>query len=256
MVGYTHDSYQRIKDHVDDFHSRGVDGVICMAYTYPGQYDAIEKLFTGFEHCVFLGSKPFSSGAAYIGLNHHKVCEIAADHLLGHSCKRIALMMPTTLEKYADNFKPFISGYVQAHNNAGVAVDERLYQCMNDIMVVDLPAARRCLKSALSLKPDALIAPSDESAIWYMKALHELGLSVPNDIAMVSLEHWSIGQGITPSLTSIDYQSAELAKEATLMLFGMINNPQAQKPAGKMVDPRLVMGQSCGCNKAATVAES
>lgn len=245
VVGYTHDSYDRIKGHVEDFHSRGVDGVICMAYNYPEYELAIEELFTGFEHCVFLGGKPISTKASYLAIDHQNVSKIATEHLLQHGRKRIALMHPTLNPNVSGNTT--IEGYRQACMEAQGQVDERLCHCMSELIVADLQTAKRCIERIIPLKPDGLIAGSDESAIWYLKALQEMGYTVPGDIAVVTLEHWGIGQGITPSLTSIDYQASSLANDATEMLFEMINNPKSSRPTGKLVEPKLIIGQSCGC---------
>jgi len=246
MVGYAHDSIERLEAHIDDFYSHGVDGLICMAYGYPYQGSSIEKKLAVFDHCVFLGLPPASGDVSCIELNYDQACEMATSHLLGHQRKRIAFMLPSHVNQPA--IERHIDGYLRAHANAGVKAIKPLYRAMSEPMVTNEAQARAALESVLPHQPDALVAGSDESAIWYMKVLSQMGMRVPQDIAIVTLEHWPIGQGVTPALTSVDFQVPVLAKEATELLFTLLREqvPSIRRSARL----HLVRGQSCGCQMA------
>ncbi len=59
--------------------------------------------------------------------------------------------------------------------------------------------------------PTALLATSDETAFGVLKALHEQGLNVPNDVALVSIDDIELAAYIQPALTTVRVPGNEWA---------------------------------------------
>lgn len=89
--------------------------------------------------------------------------------------------------------------------------------------------------------PRALYVSADMQAIGALKALHELGLRVPEDVAIVSIDGTNLCEYITPSLSSIRQPVDVLAQRA---LAAVDHEPtQAREELPFEFIPR----ESCGC---------
>ncbi|GIV77922.1 MAG: LacI family transcriptional regulator [Litorilinea sp.] len=106
---------------------------------------------------------------------------------------------------------------------------------------------------ALADPPTALFACSDEVAVGVMSGLHELGLSVPEDVALVSIDDIPLARYLTPSLTTVHVPKADLGAHAVRMLRARALNPD-QTPVSVVLPTSLIVRASCGARPAREVA--
>jgi LacI family transcriptional regulator len=92
--------------------------------------------------------------------------------------------------------------------------------------------------------PRAIFAASDLLAIGAMRALREIGCSIPKDIAIIGCDDIEACKYMTPALTTARQDKAKIGILAALMLFDLINN-QLQSTA-VLVEPELIVRESCG----------
>ncbi|WP_308635167.1 LacI family DNA-binding transcriptional regulator [Paenibacillus silvisoli] len=89
--------------------------------------------------------------------------------------------------------------------------------------------------------PDAIFAANDEMAIGAIRALHESGIRVPEDVAIVGFDNINISPIIRPALTTISHSKYEMGAIATQLVFN------ARKHENEIVLPtQLIVRQSCG----------
>ncbi len=62
-----------------------------------------------------------------------------------------------------------------------------------------------------------------------MKAIKENGLTIPNDVGLVSFDDYPLAELLEPSLTSIDIDVFELGVIAANTLIKMLNNPDTRQ---------------------------
>lgn len=67
---------------------------------------------------------------------------------------------------------------------------------------------------AMPNRPDALFIASDLCAVACISALKEMGIDVPNDIAVVGFNNDPVAQVIAPKLTTIHYPAKEMGEIA------------------------------------------
>lgn len=113
-------------------------------------------------------------------------------------------------------------------------------------------AAHTILQSAQ--RPSALIAASDRMAIGALAATHDLGLSVPGDVALVGFDDTPISAYVRPALTTFALQSADLGAEAMRMILDREEGDGSTHH--HKVDGSIVIRQSCGMRSADDVALS
>jgi LacI family transcriptional regulator len=92
-------------------------------------------------------------------------------------------------------------------------------------------------------RPTAIFASSDLQAVGLLKAIREHGLSVPDDIAVVSFDGTAESEYCNPPLTVVRQPIHEMAMRAVDRVLA-----QDVPPGGhEKFDMELVLRESCGC---------
>lgn len=95
-------------------------------------------------------------------------------------------------------------------------------------------------------RPTALFVASDVQAIGVLRACHELGLAVPDDVAVVSMGGTRAASYTIPTLTTMRQDVVYLARIASAELLARIREP-GTRPTHIRLRGNLVVGQTCGC---------
>ncbi len=93
--------------------------------------------------------------------------------------------------------------------------------------------------------PRAVFVSSDMQAVGVLRALHELGLRAPDDVAIVSFDGSAEADYTTPQLTVVRQPVETMARAAVDRVLGIDAEHQWHRD---LVPPRLVLGSSCGCD--------
>lgn len=89
----------------------------------------------------------------------------------------------------------------------------------------------------------AVFVASDEMAFGVIRALHELGRRVPEDISVVGVDDIALAEYCSPSLTTVAQPFAEMGALAVAHLMRHIADPEAA-PDPASVEPKLVVRAS------------
>ncbi len=85
-------------------------------------------------------------------------------------------------------------------------------------------------------RPDALITGNDNMAVGAYRAIHEMGLRIPDDIAMASFNDISVAQFLNPPLSTVRLPSEEIGETAVELLLERI--------AGRELAKRIHLGST------------
>src|SRR5690606_2312381 len=81
------------------------------------------------------------------------------------------------------------------------------------------------------LVPDGVLAANDPAALSAYRALHQAGLSVPDDVKLVGFDDIHLAAQSDPSLTTIRVEKLELGRlGATKLLDLLAGAPTAARP--------------------------
>jgi LacI family transcriptional regulator len=94
----------------------------------------------------------------------------------------------------------------------------------------------------------ALYAMNDVMAFGAMRAIHEAGLRIPDDIAVVGFDDIRLAQFSTPPLTTMREPDIEHGRLAAQMVLDLINGIT---PAARHIrlETELIVRESCGANR-------
>jgi LacI family transcriptional regulator len=116
--------------------------------------------------------------------------------------------------------------YMQWMNEAG-QFDERI--CLTESNTAE--SGYKLTRAILSerRRPDALITCNDNMAVGAYRAIHELGLSIPEDIAVASFNDISVAQFMNPPLSTVRLPSEEIGETAVELLLERIAGRELAK---------------------------
>ena len=237
MIGQSHDEPDRIQACVQDFASRGVDGVICVSHDYPGSAARVAHLFADLPNVVFIG-KPALAGTCYVEVDTADGVRQSVRHLLSRGRRRIGLMLPNTAY---DSMVRRRQGYMEELRAQGVETNGKLVWSANEVSLSADGAVQRGIDElVVAQKADAIQASNDAWAIHLIKSLKQRGVRVPDDVAVVGCDNIEMSLLCEPELTTIDQNNEALSRQAVKMLFDLIDGKQ---PGGiaRTITPKLII---------------
>lgn len=188
---------------------------------------------------VFVDTMGEGSHATYAQSNHLEGASQIAEHLLALGHRRIAFLIeplsnPTSTER--------LLGCQQVMARAGIPFDPGLL-CQVEWSTDEAYQAARVF---LSRRRDftAIVAGSDMMAIGILRALHEAGLRVPEDVSLTGFDDVVLSQYTTPPLTTIRQDKEALGSGAVQRLIALIEEEGNVSPL--IVPSQLVVRASTG----------
>ena len=104
-------------------------------------------------------------------------------------------------------------------------------------------AAKRLLD--LDPRPTAIFAANDSMAVGALSAVREAGLSVPEAMSVAGFDDIPIARYVTPPLTTIRVDIAELGRRAFAVLLDVLAQPRAHRGRRERISTTLVVRESC-----------
>lgn len=164
---------------------------------------------------------------------------IATEHLLEQGYKRIAILAgPKNLG--ISNSR--MDGYLNALKKYKIKPDPTLIIHCDFNQDYAFFATEELL--AMKKRPDAIFTISDRMAIGAMLAIKKKGLSMPNDIALVSFNNEPIVSLVTPGISSVEIQSFEMGKAAAKLFIETMHNSEDMTETDIILKPKLFIRES------------
>lgn len=152
-------------------------------------------------------------------INDQKAAMEAVQHLIDKGCKKIAHIRG--LENPQNSIDRFI-GYKKALEKNGIPYDSKLvYTCKSITFEQGVEFAKQIVEENLEI--DGIFIITDLVAIGVLAHFNEIGIQVPNQIAIIGFSNWFVSQVITPKLSTVDQPNYDMGVAAfTLLLEEMI----------------------------------
>jgi DNA-binding LacI/PurR family transcriptional regulator len=223
--------------HVDYEDSRKADGIILLGYgdyaTYQPKLEQLIEQGTHFVRWGFVGGQQIGST---IGCDNFAGGRIAAQHLIAHGRHKIAF-----LGDASDRAPEFRDRFLGAQAAIG---DGRLVQI--DAITTEQSgynAAKLLIDRGQDF--DAIFAASDLIAIGAMRALDEVKLNIPTDVAVIGFDDIPAATLAHPPLTTVQ-QDYRLAGE--VLVDRLLRLVDGAEVASETLPAKLVVRKSCGAH--------
>ena len=191
---------------------------------------------------VMIGRCENNEGLSYVDVDIEKGVADAFRHLydLGHRQIGFVTLVETRQEKSYSFTHWAVKGYESACQEYGLPFIWR---------VVDVTAdnAKSVVLDMLDEFPalTAIVTPQQAGVIGVLKATQERGIRIPQDISVVGLLESTVGELITPPLTSLDFPAHSLGVEAAKMMINRLEGT-VDVPQQLLLQPQLIVRDSTG----------
>ncbi len=164
--------------------------------------------------------------------------EQVLNHILGLGHRRIGLIDGGARSDITSERQAM---YREKMAAAGIPLDERLiYRCGHlpwdgyraALQLLDLPQP-----------PTAIWAINDLLAVGALRAMHERGRRVPDEVALVGFDDIPLAGQLSPPLTTVHSPARQLGRRAAEILFRRLENPNAE-PAQEVLPTQLIVRQT------------
>lgn len=184
-------------------------------------------------------------GLITVGPGFTAAAQRGVRHLIEHGHQRIALLTGST-DDFATEARE--RGWLAALQQAGLSPEPVLrggytresgYQLARTMLSAPHP-------------PSAVFAISDLIAIGVLRAAHELGVGVPDDLAVVSFDGSRETEYSWPPLTTVRQPIEAMAAAAVEL---MLNPDRQPGPTHHTFESPLIVRRSCGCAPSASFVQ-
>ncbi|QBD74657.1 LacI family transcriptional regulator [Ktedonosporobacter rubrisoli] len=225
------------ENYIRSLRARRIAGTIMLALDLADV--RIQALLQSAIPTVFIDTRGQGEHATYVDSNHMDGARQVTEHLLSLGHRRIAIVTgpltdPASTER--------LLGFQQTLAHAGIALDPGLL-CLTGW---NTDEAYRATRTFLEQRHDftAIIAGSDMMALGILRALHERGLRVPQDVSLTGFDDLAISQYIVPSLTTVKADRETMSKGAVQRLMALVEGEDAVPPL--IVPSQLIIRESTG----------
>jgi LacI family transcriptional regulator len=174
----------------------------------------IDRRFRGFD-------------SNFVGVNDHRVGELATEHLIAQGCRRIAhIRGPATS---AGNSRA--DGYRETLERHKMDIpDSYIVSCGNASDSDGETRGRKAMEAVLALKPrpDGLFCFNDTIAVGAMFKAFDGGLSVPRNMAIVGCGNFHYSSKLKVPLTSVDQKARQIGERAARLIGTILGKPSSR----------------------------
>ena len=168
-----------------------------------------------------------------ITIDNFKAAHDATSLLVKKGYQNIACI---TISNSLINMQQRLEGYRQAIIDSGKTIDERLVKVLPfSHEKNDFENAIRELTVVGEVKADAIFFTTSKVGIMALECIHDMGLKIPEDIAVVSFDDPDAYRISYPPVTAVAQPLKEIGSLSVKMLIDMMNGSTKNKVPEKIV---------------------
>jgi len=130
-------------------------------------------------------------------------------------------------------------GYENALEKAGVLYRDDYVLHQSFLLEGGQDAVCELMELPLTDRPTALVVADDLMALGVLNTLNEMGISVPEDLSIISFNNVLVSEMSRPPLTSVDINIFKLGYEASRNLIKHIEDPN--EPYKRVIVPHEIV---------------
>ncbi len=243
LIDQTDGEHEREQLVMDSYGTQLIDGLILSPIATGADELSARRDTTPM---VLLGERVYDGPDDHVSIDNVAAASTAVRHLVDLGRRRVAAVGRQS-QPTAQTARLREQGYLEALAAGGLPPDPALVVPTTSFTRAEGAAAVDRLL-ALPAPPDALFCFNDLLALGALRRLHELGVRVPTDVAVVGVDDIEDGRYATPTLTTIRPDKARIAQLAVQLLADRLDTSDgAPRPARELEAPYdLVVRESTG----------
>lgn len=220
----TDDVFEKEVSFVNYLNNGKADGIIMSVSGEASDHNYLRQLEKKHVPVVFFDRVYEDIEAAKVTTNDYDASFAATEHLIKTGCKKVAYLV---VNKSISIGKVRMQGYMDALAKHKIVFDDTLVvDCSNDEK-----ENYKILKKALQvIKPDGIFSSVERLAFATYYVCNDLGISIPNDLKVISFSSLRVAPLLSPPLSTITQPAYEMGVKAATLLFDVLEN---NSPASK-----------------------
>lgn len=240
ILGTTNNNQRVQAELIQSLRAQQVDGLI-LGSVQMGDPTVTELIESGFP-CVLYNRIVHPDSGSYVVVDNRKGGRRAVEHLYSLGHRRIAILRgPHRFSTFAHRLEGFQEAMRELGLKANLCIDFAAYA----------KDRRGTIQRLLSgpAAPTAIFAVTDNYALDLLNTLGELGVRVPEDIALVGFDDISLASHSLIGLTTFTQQQhlqGRLAVEALMELIRARDQGRTVPPTRIVLEPQFIIRRTCG----------
>jgi LacI family transcriptional regulator len=242
QIGHSDGLAEREQEQLRLLRGEGVAGLVLMPGDRPGaNYKSIR---TWDIPVVAIDRSPGGLDVDLVCSNNREGMRQAVNHLLSLGQKEIALLNgPEGINVTQER----LGGYQDALRSAGIALRESFIIHSDFRQMGGYEAMARLLH--LAKLPRAVVVANNLMTLGALQAIHERGLRIPEELAVVCFDDMPWATSLRPPLTAVAQPVEELGRTGAQLLLERLKDP-ARLVRQVVLPTRLMVRASCGARTA------
>lgn len=239
VVFQSNESLEKEKECVNLCRSFGIDGLLACLTRETKNIDHFQGFAKNNIPVVFVDKVIKDKGSARVLINGYNAAFTAIQYLAKRNYQKIGGIFA--------NENLTMTKRRKAGFQAALTKHQLLYKedfCIHGSTIEEIKIGFLQLLKQVE-RPDAIFTMTDEILSAVIQILHEEGLSIPNDIAVISISNGYLPYYINPNITFIKHSGYEVGKTATDLLIDLIENPSMVLQRHIELETYLVELDSC-----------
>lgn len=224
--------------YLDLVRSKRIDGIIFSGPRFDD--DALKALLEDNFPAVLMGKLP-NSPFCFVDVDNRAAAYQATMHLIRQGYRDIACI--TNAAAIYTAAVERLQGYQDALRESNILYDDSRVRFGNFSPESGYEQMLALLKN--SPFPRAVFVASDVVAIGAIAAIRELGLAIPQDIALVGFDDVPLARYLDPPLTTVHLPTREMSHIAIRTIMELIQGQQPEQ-SQVLLKTNLVIRKSCG----------
>ncbi len=218
------DDVEKQVEQVNFICNHGLDGLIIMEIESDTRL--MELISSINMPKIVIENKSYNTISDVVLVDNLNASYKAVEHFIIHKHRKIAIICGPELSYSAVER---VKGYLRVFDDYRIEVDERyiLYG------KYEIDSGYKNMKALLEMedRPTAVLATNYEITIGSLKAINELGLSIPDDISFIGFDNQDVAEVIKPGITIVTQPIKQLAEQSALLLIKRMQGDYDSFPA-------------------------
>lgn len=226
------------EDYIKNLVQRNIDGLIVCTYQYGKALSEYLNKISKQKPVIFMDHYQYADSVNLVYSDGYRGIQATTQHLIESGHTRIGYV--GSLDKYKVA-KDRLNAYKNTLEDFNIPFrNEWLYQ--GDYSIESGKAAGKYFLSCKS-RPSAIVFANDAMAIGALKYFHSVGVSVPDDIAIIGYDDIDLCELVVPSLSSYRQPIELIAQSAMNLFLEYLDDPLMPKKQ-IVLEGNLVVRQS------------
>lgn len=226
IILQSNESLDLEKKQVELLINKRVDGILMSLSNESNNDDHIQQIVDRNIPFVMFDKISKLCKCSKVIIDDQKAAFNAVQHLIDNGCKKIAhIRGPLNPQNAIDRY----IGYKKALEKNNIPFDSKLvYTCENVTFQEGIDFAKQIIEEHPDV--DGIFAITDLVAVGVLSYFNDIGIKIPEQVAVIGFSNWFMSQVLTPKLSTIDQPSHQMGVESFNLLLEEMNCHKLDTP--------------------------